>query len=108
MSVNAVVTGGKRRWKVRWREGAQQRSKTLDRADDARLFDAEVTRKRTMGKLATLTDQSPFFFEYAPRWWDEYAVPNLAKGTLSSYAVQLDLRIVPELGRYRLREITPG
>jgi len=108
VSVNAVVTGGKRRWKVRWREGSQQRSKTFDRADDARLFDAEVTRKRRMGKLASLTDDSPLLSEYAPQWWHEYAIPSLAKGTLTSYAVQLDLRILPELGRYRLREITPG
>jgi hypothetical protein len=50
-----------------------------------------------MGKLATLTDQSPYLSEYAPQWWDEYAAPTLARGTLSSYAVQLDLRILPEL-----------
>jgi hypothetical protein len=41
MSVNAVTTGGKRRWKVRWREGTQQRSKTFDRKEDAKLYDAE-------------------------------------------------------------------
>ncbi len=108
MSVNAVTTGGKRRWKVRWREGTQQRSKTFDRKEDAKLYDAEVTRRRRMGKLATLTDESPYLSEYAPQWWDEYAAPTLASGTLSSYAVQLDLRILPELGGYRLREITPG
>ena len=57
MSVSAVTTGGKRRWKVRWREGTQQRSKTFERKEDAKLYDAEVTRKRRMGKLATLTDE---------------------------------------------------
>ncbi len=108
MSVNPVATGGKRRWKVRWREGTQQRSKTFDRKEDAKLYDAEVTRNRRLGKLATLTDESPYLSDYAPQWWDEYAAPTLASGTLSSYAVQLDLRILPELGGYKLRDITPG
>ena len=108
MSINAVTTGGKRRWKVRWREGTQQRSKTFDRKEDAKLYDAEHTRKRRMGKLATLTDESPYLSDYASQWWVEYAAPTLASGTLSSYAVQLDLRILPELGGYKLRDITPG
>jgi len=61
-----------------------------------------------MGKLAALTDESPYLFDYASQWWVEYAAPTLASGTLSSYAVQLDLRILPELGGYKLRDITPG
>ncbi len=108
MSIHAITTGRKKRYKVRWRGGTQQRSKTFDRKEDAKLYDAEVTRKRRLGKLATLTDESPYLSEYAPQWWDEYAAPTLASGTLSSYAVQLDLRILPELGRYKLRDITPG
>jgi len=108
MSVNAITTGGKRRWKVRWREGGKQRSKTFDRNADAKLFDAEVTRKRQTRELTILTGDCPTLKDYASRWWEEYAEPNLAQTTLSIYAVQLDLRISPELGGYQLREITPA
>ena len=66
MSVNAVTTGGKRRWKVRWREGTQQRSKTFDRKEDAKLYDAEVTRKRRMGKLGDADRREPLPFRIRP------------------------------------------
>jgi integrase len=99
---------GSKTYKVRWREGGSHRARHFDRLQDARMWDAEVRRRRQLGDLVVLTAGSQTLAEYAARWWQDYAEQHLAPGTLEVYASQLDLRITPMLGGYRLREITPG
>ncbi len=109
MSVHAVTRrDGSKGYKVRWREGGRQRARHFERLSDARTWDAEVRRRRQAGDLALLTGGSQTLAEYAASWWGSYAEPHLTVATLELYAIQLDLRIAPVLGQYRLREITPS
>lgn len=45
--------------------------------------------------------------EYAARWIDEYAKPNLQPGTVSKYQEELENKILPALGHYKLSELKP-
>jgi integrase len=109
MSIHKVVrSNGKRAYKVRWREGGVNRSRQFDRLEDARDWEGKVRRERQTGDIAVLGGGTRKLSEYAGKWWTDYAEQNLAPRTLEVYAVQLDLRITPALGGYRLREITPA
>jgi integrase len=46
--------------------------------------------------------------EFGEEWWRLYAEPNLAATTLQVYAVLWDAHVLPRLGSYRLRELTPA
>jgi integrase len=46
--------------------------------------------------------------DFADKWWTDYAEVHLSKRTQANSAVQLDARIVPELGGLRLRDIRPS
>jgi len=109
LSVQTVVhKDGSKTYKVRWREGGSHRARHFGRLKDARTWDAEVRRRRQSGDLVLLTAGSLTLGEYAAKWWEDYAEQHLAPRTLEVYASQLDVRITPMLGGYRLREITPG
>ena len=109
MSVHAITRNdGKRAYKVRWREGGSNRSRQFDRKQDALDWESRVRRERQTGELAVLTGGTQTLDEYADRWWTDYAEPNLTAGTRAVYATQLDLRIAPQLGGYKLRELTPA
>ena len=45
--------------------------------------------------------------EYAARWIDEYAKLNLQPGTVAKYQEELDNKILPSLGHYKLSELKP-
>ncbi len=108
MSVHLVETPQGRKYKVRWREGGRNRARHFDRHKDAQLFDSEVRRRRQAGDLILLTSRGVTVADYAATWWETYAEPDLSPRTLEVYAFQLDLRILPMLGGYRLREVTPA
>lgn len=109
MSVHRVKRpNGKTAYKVRWREGAANRSRQFDRLQDAKDFEARVRRERQTGDLSILTAGSRTLSDYAAQWWSDYAEPNLTPRTLEVYATQLDLRIIPHLGSHRLRALTPS
>jgi integrase len=95
-------------WRVRWREGGRNRSKVLGRKRDAEAFDAEVRRRQRTGALATLDAGRERLDEFAEEWWRVYAVPNLAASTLRRYAEVWDRHVLPRVGGYRLREVTPA
>jgi hypothetical protein len=74
-------------WRVRWYDAAgAERSRTFDRAGDARAFEAKVrTLKRAAG-LAELEAGKETLAEFTAEWWQQYAVGNLARNTLKGYA----------------------
>jgi Phage integrase, N-terminal SAM-like domain len=45
--------------------------------------------------------------KFAEDWWQLYAVPNLARTTLASYASLWDAHVLPCLGATPLRELDP-
>lgn len=104
-------------FKVRWRQGGRQRGKAFNptllggkRAAEraARDFDARMARAQALGELDRVDRGKITLAEYADLWWERYALPNLAQGTLDTYSVQLDLRVIPHFGGWPLRDITPA
>ncbi len=104
MSIERTSTG---RWRVRWREAGKNRAHVCGTKADARLYEAEITRRQRMGELATLGAGKQTLEAFAGgTWWPAHVVPNLERATRESYAWTWNRHIGPELGGYPLREIT--
>lgn len=74
---------------------------------DAEAFDAEVRRRKRTGELVQLDAGRDSLSDFAEEWWRLYAVPNLAPKTRQVYADLWDRHVLPRLGGYPLRELTP-
>lgn len=104
MSLERTSTGA---WRVRWREAGKNRARVIGSKADAKLFDAEVTRRQRMGDLAALDQSKQTLGTFAEEtWWPQHVHPNLERATRESYAWVWDRHISPALGGYPLREIT--
>ena len=70
-------------WRVRWRdETGRERSKTFDRAADARAFEGKVRTMKRSGALADLDAGTETLAEFVEEWWLVYAGPDLERSTL--------------------------
>jgi integrase len=94
-------------WRVRWRDGSRNRARIFDRKADAVAFEAETRRRRFAGDLRPFDAGRETLQEFAEEWWRLYAVPNLARTTLASYASLWDAHVLPRLGATPLRELDP-
>jgi hypothetical protein len=94
-------------WRVRWREGGQNRARVLSRKRDAEAFDAEIRRRKRAGELVESAGAQMTLAEFAREWWRLYGEQNLARSTLESYASMWDRHVLPRIGGLRLRELTP-
>jgi site-specific recombinase XerD len=108
MSIHIDDRGDRRRYKVRWRQGGKLRSRSFAKLADARAFDAEIKRLQASGDIDVVTRGAVLLRDYVWQWWDRYAKPNLTDATLENYALQIDKRIIPTLGDFRVREVTPA
>ena len=93
------------KWELRWREGGQRRSRTFDRKGDATAFEADRIRRKQLGHAA-VPDDVPFR-EFVETYWALHAKPNLAESTRDFYARTWVNHIMPRLGGYGVRELTP-
>lgn len=59
-------TGGTA-WRVRWREGGQNRVRQFDRKRDAEAFDADVHRRKRLGDLGMLDAGRETLADFARR-----------------------------------------
>ena len=67
-------------WRARWRdERGIERSKTFDRATDARAFEAKLRTLKRSGALADLDAGTETLAEFVEEWWLVYAGPNLER-----------------------------
>jgi integrase len=94
-------------WEVRYRDGGRHRSKVFDRKADAENFQAEVRRRKQLGTIAHLHAGDDLLADFAVEWWRLHAKPNLEPSTLNHYSQVWDCHVLPGLGRYRLKELTP-
>jgi integrase len=94
------------KWELRWREGSRRRSRTFDRKKDAEDFEADRRRRRQLGQAA-VPDDVPLR-EFSKTYWRLHAIPNLAPSTRDFYLRTLSNHIVPRLGDYGVRELTPN
>jgi integrase len=83
------------RWRVRWREGGKQRSRSFDRKGDAQTFDREVKRRLQLGPhLVRELDRSALTLaEFVDGGFRSYAA-TLGQKSREQYdwALQLHLR----------------
>jgi integrase len=108
VSIEKVQRQGSAVWRVRWRDELnRERSKVLGTKRDAEAFDAEIRRRKRTGELATMDAGKETLANFAEEWWRLYAVPNLAPKTLKVYADLWDRYVLPRLGGYPLRNLTP-
>jgi integrase len=97
-------------YEVRWREGGRQRSRSFAKKGDADAFELDVKRRRQLGPLAAGVIQSRLTLAQFVRdeWWPRYAVPNLKPSTRRRYLEVWGTHLLPRLGDYQLRELTPS
>ncbi len=84
-----------------------KRSATFDTDRDARDFKAKLRMLKRSGELAMLGAGRETLAQFAARWWEVEAVPNLELATLKSYASHWNRHVLPALGQVELRRITP-
>src|SRR5918999_4062868 len=94
-------------WEVRYRQGGRHRSRVFDRKADAEDFQAEVRRRKRLGTLTHLHAGDQLLADFGVEWWRLHARPNLQQSTLRRSSSTWERHVLPHLGRYRLREITP-
>ena len=95
-------------WRVRWYDDAgAERSKTFDRATDAKAFEAKIRTLKRTGALADVDAGRETLAEFVEEWWMVYAGPNLERATLRAYASLWNGHALPRLGQLQLRELTP-
>jgi integrase len=93
------------KWELRWREGGHRRSRAFERKGDAIKFEADRIRRKQLGRAAIPADQP--LGEFVETYWRLHAVPNLAKSTRDFYKLTWTNHIMPRLGDYGVRELTP-
>src|SRR5215210_5805842 len=95
-------------WRVRWYdETSAERSKTFDRATDAKAFEAKIRTLKRTGALADIDAGRETLAEFVEEWWTVYAGPNLERATLRADASFWNGHALPRLGHLQLRELTP-
>ena len=95
-------------WQVRWRdERGRSRSQTFELKRDADHFDTGIRRAKQLGGLEQLDAGKSSLGDFGFVWWRSHVEPHLAGSTQDIYAHALDKHVLPRLGHYPLRKITP-
>lgn len=104
------VTVAKRKdtgaWECRWRENGRRRSRSFDRKGDANTFATAQERRLQLGVDFDAGRES--LSDFMETYWRDYAVPNLKPETRAVYMQTWAKHILPRLGGFELREITPA
>jgi integrase len=97
------------RYVVRWREGGRQLARTFAKRGDAAAFEVDVKRRRQLGALAPGVIQSRVTLAEFVRddWWPRHVVATLKPSTQRRYLEVWGTHLLPPLGDYELRAITP-
>lgn len=99
-------------YRVRWYDEGRgtERSRTFPRGTKlavVQAFENRVGLMQRTGGVEELEIGRQRLADFAEEWWEVYAGPNLARSTLASYSHIYNRHVLPRLGNYRLREITP-
>ncbi len=96
------------KWEVRWRETGKRHSRSFQLKRDAEAFALEIARRRQLGGVVALDAGAQPLAEFVEDWWRDYAVPDLSSRTRQVYAAVWGRHLLPRIGGYPLRKITPG
>jgi integrase len=95
-------------WIVWFRDDlGRSRNKTFDRKTDAEAFEAKIKLLKRSDELADLDAGKELLEEFVEEWWRLYAEPKLKPKTKTQYRDYLDRLVLPDLGHFQLRKITP-
>lgn len=108
MSVEKRRNGdGSQSWRVRWREGDRNRSRSFRTRRDAELFDSDLVRRRQLGTLAALDAGRMTLDAFVTATWAPQRAADLKPATRAFYAAIYSAHIAPTFATVPLREITP-
>jgi len=97
---------GTRSWRVRWRQDGRNRSRAFRTRRDAELYEAEITRQRRLGSLATLDGGAQTLGAFVAERWAPEVAHGLATATRKAYASLWEVHIEPTFGQTPMREIS--
>ena len=92
-------------WKVRWREGSRQRSRTLRTKGEAQAFAESVRQARQYGRAIHNRRDVPTLEEFAVDWLARRT--DLADRTVRLYAGWLNCHVFPFIGHLPLIDLRP-
>ncbi len=95
---------------VRWRERGRQLARSFTKRGDAAAFEVDLKRRRQLGALAPGVIQSRMTLAEFVRedWWPRHVVATLKPSTQRRYLEVWGTHLLPHLGDYELRAITPS
>ncbi len=100
-------------YRVRWYDDGRgtERSRTFPRGTKRAVVDAFENRVGLLQRTGGVDEVDigrDTLADFAGEWWEIYAGPNLARSTLTTYSHIYNRHVLPRLGEYRLRELTPA
>jgi len=96
-------------WQVTWRDPeGHQRAESYPTRRKAELRDHELRELRWEDQIEVADAGRESLREAADAWWTDHVEPNLARNTVLSYALVLDVHLLPRLGDIPIREIDPA
>lgn len=100
------TTDGRKRYRVRWREGKGQKSRSFSRLTDARRFYTQVRASSERGeRLALATAEDLSLAEFVAETWAPKARRRLAAKTWKIHAGIYDRYILRSLGALSIAQI---
>lgn len=94
-------------YRVRYLEGGKHRSRTFLNFTDAEQFELQVKLRKSRGELLSVEGGNKTLQEFGVQWFENVVQPHKAALTARGYADLWDAHILPELGGYKLRDLTP-
>lgn len=95
-------------WRVRYRDGDRNRSRTFDRKRDADAFDAEVRRRRALGTVGLVAAGRTTLGDFVREtWWPAYS-RGVTLRTQENTRGLWERHVEPELGGAQLHALTPA
>jgi len=104
MSVHRLSSG---KWKVRYRSGGSQRSRSFAEKRDALMFERQVVREKDTRGLVLVDRGMVSLDEFLVGWWDQKR-DDWSENTRNQYRHLYGAHVHRQLGRMPLRELTPG
>lgn len=92
---------------VRYRDGGKQRSRTFESKRDAEAFDLQVRVEKQRRGMVLVDRGSITLNEFSDEWWAARR-GEWSEQTKTNYRKYLTKDILPTLGGFELRQITPG
>ena len=104
MSIQRLKSG---KYQVRYRDGLRNRARAFDLKRDAQAFEGRVKHEKQTRGVIRIDRGVISLAEFAPKWWESQAKPNLVQSTCSQYKSLYNRHILNQLGHYELRQIRP-